>query len=1084
MTTSTGPEAQGLQEIPGPHGLPVLGNIRELSHGNPIENMVELAREYGPIYRLQTPAGDRVILSGIDLVDEVCDDSRFDKLVGGGLANLRGAISAGLFSADTDDPLWHRAHNILMPPFGMQAMRDYLPMMLDLAGQLMDKWARLNPDEEADVAADMTRLTLDTIALCGFDYRFNSFYRETPHPFVDAMVRTLLEAQHRARVPDFVAPLRKGAQHRFEQDVAYMNETVDRIIQERRESGDTETRDLLGCMLTGVDKQSGEGLPDENIRAQCITFLIAGHETTSGLLSFAVQFLLKHPEVVERARAEVDEVLGTDPSVPPTYEQVHRLTYVRQILEETLRLWPTAPAFTRSPFEDTVIGGRYAVAHGDPLTVLIPALHRDKAVWGADAEEFDPDRLSPERRAKLPPNAYKPFGTGQRACIGRQFAMQEAQLVLGMLLQRFELIDHLDYRLSVKQTLTIKPVGLRILVAPRAGRTLTAPVLAAAPAARQAAQPAVAEAPAVEGHGTPLLVLFGSNLGTAEGIATQLAREGTERGFAVSLAPLDDRAGGLPREGAVVMVSSSYNGTPPDNATAFCSWLRAADTASDSCAGVRYGVFGCGHSDWAATYQAVPKLLDAELAAHGATRIHPRGEGDARGDFDGQYRDWHAGLWSALAEALGLPDEVGAQAKAGPRLAVSMVNKRETNPVVVSYRAQPASVRANRELQRCDARPPERSTRHVEIALPGGTAYQAGDHLGVLPRNSADLVLRAVQQFKLDLGTYVTITPGPGVPTHLPTGEGVPLIGVLASCVELQDVATRSDLETMAAHAADPAQRAELLALAADDEAGRSAYQERVFTPRRSVLDLLGEFPSCELPLADFLDLLPPLRPRYYSISSSPLASPETCSITTGVVDAPARSGQGRFHGVCSSHLADSGPDSTVFAFVRKPTIPFRPTENPHTPMIMVGCGTGLAPFRGFLQERAAQQAQGVPVAESMLFFGCRDPEQDFLYEEELRGFEDAGIVRLRPAFSRRPGHPKTYVQQAIAEHRDEVWDLLQQNAVIFVCGDASRMAPDVRRAFAEVFSRKTGTTTADGEAWLAGLREADRYLEDIWGGG
>ena len=129
-------------------------------------------------------------MSGPELVDEVCDDTRFDKKVGGGLANLRGVRPAtGLFTAETDDPLWARAHNMLMTPFSLQAMRDYMPKMLDVADQLMDKWARLNPGEEVDVAADMTRLTLDTIALCGFGYRFNSFYRETPHPFVDAMVR-------------------------------------------------------------------------------------------------------------------------------------------------------------------------------------------------------------------------------------------------------------------------------------------------------------------------------------------------------------------------------------------------------------------------------------------------------------------------------------------------------------------------------------------------------------------------------------------------------------------------------------------------------------------------------------------------------------------------------------------------------------------------------------------------------------------------------------------------------------------------------------------------------------------------------
>ena len=312
----------------------------------------------------------------------------------------------------------------------------------------------------------MTRLTLDTIALCGFGYRFNSFYRDTPHPFVEAMVRTLAEAQARTRQLPIQTRLKIRAQRRVEEDQAFMNGLVDRLIAERRAQGDAaDTTDLLGRMLSGVDKASGQGLPDSNIRAQCITFLIAGHETTSGLLSFAVYYLLKDPDVLARARAEADAVLGSD--AWPTFEQVHRLTYIRQVLDESLRLWPTAPGFSRYPYEDTVIGGRYAIPAHTPITVLTPALHRDPAVWGPDAAEFDPEHVAPERLAAISPNVYKPFGTGQRACIGRQFALQEAMLVLGMLLQRFDLVDDRNYQLRTKTTLTVKPDDFHIQVRPR-----------------------------------------------------------------------------------------------------------------------------------------------------------------------------------------------------------------------------------------------------------------------------------------------------------------------------------------------------------------------------------------------------------------------------------------------------------------------------------------------------------------------------------------------------------------------------------------------------------------------------------------
>jgi cytochrome P450/NADPH-cytochrome P450 reductase len=149
----------------------------------------------------------------------------------------------------------------------------------------------------------------------------------------------------------------------------------------------------------------------------------------------------------------------------------------------------------------------------------------------------------------------------------------------------------------------------------------------------------------------------------------------------------------------------------------------------------------------------------------------------------------------------------------------------------------------------------------------------------------------------------------------------------------------------------------------------------------------------------------------------------------------------------------------------------------------MVGCGTGLAPFRGFIQERADLKTSGVPVGESVLFFGFRHPDQDYLYQDELAEFEKRGVVRLFGVPSRVPGQPKTYVQNRILEQRADLWRLIEAGAVIFVCGNANTMAPAVRRAFMDVFREQSGKAQADADAWLAGLRADDRYLEDIWGG-
>ncbi|WP_375493495.1 bifunctional cytochrome P450/NADPH--P450 reductase [uncultured Jatrophihabitans sp.] len=1077
-----------VDDIPGPRGLPLLGNMFDVPADRTIETLMELVREHGPIVRLRTPIGDRYIVSGLEMIDDLCDDSRFDKLVGDAQKALRDSRpSNGLFTADTDDPDWRKAHNILLPNFSTQAMRGYLPMMHDIASQLVHKWARLNPGEPVDVTGDMTRLTLDTIALCGFGYRFNSFYRDSQHPFIEAMMAVLGETQKRSRQLPFQTRLRRRAQHTLEANNRHMELEVARIIAERRRSGDAaEHQDLLSCMLHGVDKRSGEHLSDDNIIAQCITFLVAGHETTSGLLSFAVAFLIKHPDVLLRAQDEVDRVLGTDLAVAPSFAQIQGLTYLTQILNETLRLWPTASAFTRYPLADDTVGG-YRLPQGSSVTALTPMLHRIPEIWGTNADQFDPDHFLPEARAALPPNAFKPFGSGQRACIGRQFAMQEAVLVLGMVLQRFELVDHLDYQLEIKESLTIKPDGLSITVRARPGRTtgITGQPLTAAPATPQPATPQPTTRPVrtvVDGHGTPLLVLFGSNLGTAEGIAAKIAQEGADRGYAVTLGALNDYAGALPHTGALVAICASYNGTPPDNAERFCEWITATDTAADAAAGVAFAVFGCGNMDWASTYQAVPTLIDTQLARHGAQRAHPRGAGDARSDFDGQYHTWHVGLWSALAQQLDLPASAAeVETTTEPRLQLSVVNRQATNPVVMSYRAVPATVTVNRELCHLSgAGPAKRSTRHLELQLPPGLDYATGDHLGVLPRNDPDLVRRVLDHFHLDAATYLTITATAGTCTHLPLNEPTPLVGILGSCVELQDIANRDHLNVLARYARDPLERSELLTMAGLDDAGRTAYQENVAVPGASVLDLLTRYPSCQLPFEQYLDLLPPMRPRYYSISSSPTAT-DSCHLTVGVLAAPARNGHGTFRGVASDYLASSTAGQSVFVFVRKPTLAFRPPANPHTPIIMISAGTGMAPFRGFLQDRAAMARQGVPVGPAMFLFGCRSEEIDYLYADELHEFENTGVTELAVAFSRRPDAGRRYVQHLVEREQKKIWDLLAQGGVIYVCGNANTMAPGVRAALTDMCRARTGCDDTEAEHWLAQLRSSERYLEDIW---
>ena len=266
-----------------------------------------------------------------------------------------------------------------MPTFSRQAMGNYFPMMLDIASQLCLKWERMNSDDDIDVVHDMTAVALDTIGVCGFNYRFNSFYREDYHPFINALTRTLETSMNQRGLP-LESKFMKKQLAQKDADVAYMNKLVDDIIAERRKGGERTENDLLNYMLDGVDKETGESLSDENIRYQINTFLIAGHETTSGLMSFTMYYLMNHPDVLAKAVEEVDRVLGRDISVQPTLKQVGQLTYVNQILQESLRLWPTAPAFSVYPYKDEIIGGKYKLKANTFTTVLLLMLHRDTEI--------------------------------------------------------------------------------------------------------------------------------------------------------------------------------------------------------------------------------------------------------------------------------------------------------------------------------------------------------------------------------------------------------------------------------------------------------------------------------------------------------------------------------------------------------------------------------------------------------------------------------------------------------------------------------------------------------------------------------
>lgn len=435
--------------------LPLVGDLLSHDMDAPSQSALNIAAQLGPIYELRAFGARYVIAAGADVVADLNDETRFCKHIGPEIEALRMVGGDGLFTAYNDEPNWQKAHDLLMPAFSQAAMRRYHSVMLEVAGELTGSWdERADAGQRVDVSGGTTRVTLETIGRCAAGYSFGCFQSDAVHPFVEHMVSGLKGADRAgalraSRLPKFLA---RREERKVRRDAAYLHAVADEIIANRRRDGLGHHDDLLEIMLAS-------DLDAANIRYQMINFLIAGHETTSGALSFALYYLSRRPEVFATARAEIDNVWGADER--PEFEAIAKLRYVRRVFDESLRLQPTVPGYYRAAREDTVLAGVHPMRKGDWVLALTATLHRDSR-WGANPDEFDPDRFEPERVKARPAGLYKPFGTGPRSCIGRQFALHEAVLMLGVLIRRYDLIADPDYQLQISERLTMMPKGFRL----------------------------------------------------------------------------------------------------------------------------------------------------------------------------------------------------------------------------------------------------------------------------------------------------------------------------------------------------------------------------------------------------------------------------------------------------------------------------------------------------------------------------------------------------------------------------------------------------------------------------------------------
>lgn len=555
----------------------------------------------------------------------------------------------------------------------------------------------------------------------------------------------------------------------------------------------------------------------------------------------------------------------------------------------------------------------------------------------------------------------------------------------------------------------------------------------------QAAAPAAAAA-------EPLTVLYGSQTGNAEDIAEQLVARAEAQGLAAKAVDmLDYKPRDLKKEkNVVICVSTHGEGDPPDNAEELHEFVHGKKAPKLD--GVNFSVLAFGDSSYEHFCQT-GRDFDAQLEKLGATRVVDRMDLDV--DFDEAAEAWIGDVVAGFKEEMG-----GAEAAGGGHANVTPMPGTAEQPAASQWsRKNPYSAELLTNVV-LNGRGSDKEVHHIELDTEdSGLTWEPGDSLGIIPSNDPRVVEELIGALGAKTDDEVTGLDGEVTLEHALTHQ-----------YEITTL-TRPFIEKYAERAAND----ELNALLAED----AREQLAEYMDGRFIIDLVEDYPVAGMAGADFVRLLRKLPPRLYSIASSHAANPDEIHLTVAAVRYQAH-GRDR-HGVASIHLADRSEDAKLPIYIDHNKNFKLPADD--TPIIMIGPGTGIAPFRAFMEEREERGATG----DNWVFFGAQHFRTDFYYQTDwLRWREDGLLTRMDVAFSRDQAD-KVYVQNKLREAGADVFEWIESGATVYVCGDANAMAADVHDALLDIIAENAGLDAEGAAGYLKNLQKEKRYQRDVY---